>query len=85
MAYETTNPPKCILSGFGGSASIWQYTDGDAHTDVDASGYFTDGGALGMEVGDVVYVQNSSGYTTTLHSVSAVSAGAATISAAVLA
>lgn len=85
MAYETSNPPKCVLSGFGGSASIWVYTDGDAHGDVDASGYFTNGAKLGMKVGDIVFVQNTTGYTTTLHSVSAVASGAATISAAVLA
>jgi hypothetical protein len=85
MAYETTNPPKCIVSSIGGAAAIWVYTDGDAHTDVDASGYFTNGGKLGMKVGDVVIVQNTSGYTTTTHSVSAVSSGAATVSSAVLA
>lgn len=86
MAYETSNPPKCILAGIGAGPSTWVYTDGDAHTDVDATGYFTNGSKLGMKVGDLVFVQNTTGYTTTLHSVSAVSgAGAATISAAVLA
>jgi hypothetical protein len=85
MAYETTNPPKCVLSGFGGSASIFVYTDGDAHTAVDEAGYFTNGKLLGMKVGDIVYVQNTTGYTTTLHSVSVVSGDAATVSAAVLA
>lgn len=86
MAYETSNPPKCILHGIGGGPSIWVYADGDAHTDVDATDYFTNGLELGMKVGDVVIVQNTTGYTTTLHSVSAVDAdGNATISAAVLA
>lgn len=85
MAYETSNPPKCILAGIGSGPSTWVYTDGDIHTDVDATGYFTNGAKLGMKVGDLVFVQNTSGYTTTLHSVSGVSSGAATISAAVLA
>lgn len=85
MAYEVANSPKCVVHGIGSGPSIWVYTDGDAHTDVDAAGYFTNAGKLGMKVGDIVYVQNTTGYTTTLHSVSAVTAGAATISAAVLA
>jgi len=85
MAYETSNSPKCLVVGIGSGPSIWVYTDGDAHADVDAAGYFTNAGKLGMKVGDIVYVQNTTGYTTTLHSVSAVSNGAATISAAVLA
>ena len=43
MAYVTTNPPKCVVPGFGGSASIWIYNSADVHTDVDATDYFTDG------------------------------------------
>ncbi|MCF6118534.1 MULTISPECIES: hypothetical protein [Mesorhizobium] len=86
MAYEVTNGPKCILSGFGGSPSIWVYNDGDAHGTVDGTDYFTDAKELGMKVGDLVFVQLTSDYTTTLHSVSAVDAdGNGTISAAVLA
>ncbi|HEV2898848.1 MAG TPA: hypothetical protein VGX71_13630 [Pseudaminobacter sp.] len=86
MAYETSNPPKCVLSGFGGSASLYVYTDGDAHGTVSGAAYFANGKDLGMKIGDVVIVQNTTGYTTTTHSVSAVSAaGAATVSAAVLA
>jgi hypothetical protein len=87
MAYVTTNSPKCILSGFGGSPSIFVYTSGDAHTIVDDAGYFTNGKAIGMKLGDIVYVVNdtAAAYTATLHAVSVVSAaGAVTISAAVL-
>ena len=86
MAYEVTNSPKCIVHGIGGGPSVWVYADGDAHGDVDATDYFTNGKKLGMKAGDLVFVQNTTGYTTTLHSVSAVDAdGNATISAAVLA
>lgn len=85
MAYEVSNPPKCVSPNIGSGPATWVYTDGDAHADVDAAGYFTNGSKLGMKVGDIVFVQNTTGYTTTLHSVSAVTAGAATISAAVLA
>lgn len=87
MAYETTNPPKKIGGGIGASGpQIWIYIDGDAHGDVDATDYFTDGRDRGMRVGDIVFVVNTSGYTVTTHAVSVVdSDGNATISAAVLA
>lgn len=87
MAYATTNPPKCVVTGFGGGPQIWIYASTDPHGTVEGAGYFTNGAALGMRVGDVVVVQDTDTgtYNTTIHSVSAVSAGAATINAAVLA
>jgi hypothetical protein len=85
MAYEVTNPPRCIVpAGITGPA-IFYYFDGDAHGTVDGSGYFTDGTKYGMKLGDIVYVVNSSDYTITTHAVSVVSGTAVTISAAVLA
>lgn len=86
MAYATSNPPKAIAAGIGGGNTTWRYASADAHATVSGAGYFSNGDALGMKVGDIVFVQNTTGYTTTLHSVSAVTAGgAATVSAAVLA
>lgn len=55
MAYVTTNPPKLLLGAFNGAGpSIWSYSSTDNAAAVDASGYITNGGALGMKVGDVV-------------------------------
>lgn len=88
MAYATTNPPKLLVSGLGGTQpSLWVYTSTDVHTDVDAADYFSNGDALGMKVGDVVLVSKSSATIgTTIHYVSAVTAGgAATVAAAILA
>lgn len=85
MAYSPLNPPKCVGPNLGSAPAVWVYTSADAHGDVDAAGYFADGSTLGMKVGDVVIVQTTPGYATTLHSVSAVANGAATIAAAVLA
>lgn len=85
MAYSPSNPPKCVAPNLGSAPAVWVYTSADAHGDVDAAGYFSDGSDLGMKVGDVVFVQTTPGYATTLHSVSAVTNGAATIAAAVLA
>lgn len=83
MAYATTNPPQLVAQPIAGG-SVWRYSSTDVHTDVDASGYFTNGAALGMKVGDVVFVvETDNSYAQTTHSVTAVTAGgAATISAA---
>jgi hypothetical protein len=68
-------------------SALWTYVSADVHTDVDASGYFTNGDALGMKVNDTVIVtKNTATVGATLHTVTAVTAnGAATVSAAILA
>ena len=88
MAYATTNPPfKTGGSGIGGANAnnIWHYNSEDVSTDVDASGYFTNGYDLGMKVGDVVHViETDNTYLLTIHSVTVVTAGgAATVSGAI--
>lgn len=85
MAYATTNPPECIAQAIAGP-SQWVYVSTDAHTDVDATGYFTNGSDLGMKVNDFVYVNDSDAVSGTMHIVTAVTAGgAATVSVATLA
>lgn len=86
MAYSTSNPPKRIAGGISGP-QLWIYNSTDVHTDVDASGYFTNGAALGMKVGDHVIVGKSTATIgSTLHYVTTVTAGgAATVAAAILA
>lgn len=89
MAYSTSAPPVKLVDGImgGGAAGrgggIWYYASTDQDSDVDASGYFTNGDALGMKVGDVVFVvETDNSYLVTLMSVSAVTAGgAATVTA----
>lgn len=54
MAYETSNPPRIMISGVGGGVNWWSYADADAATVVRVSGYITNGDALGMKVGDIV-------------------------------
>ena len=88
MAYATTNPPKQMVTGMGsGQPSLWVYTSTDIHTDVDAADYFSNGDDLGMRVGDVMFVSKSDATIgTTIHYVSAVTAGgAATVAGAILA
>lgn len=87
MSYATTNPPKLIGGGVGGTQRLWLYSSEDVHTDVDASGYFTNGDALGMKVNDVMIVSKTTATVgATVHTVSVVTAGgAATIAPAILA
>ena len=84
MSYSTSNPPALkSTSPLTGAGQTWVYRSTDVATDVDASGYFTNGKALGMKVGDIVEVCDTDTSTTmTLHRVTAVDAttGAATVS-----
>lgn len=84
MAYSTSSPPQCLVPRVGSGAALWYYVSTDAHTDVDASGYFTNGEALGMKVNDVVLVVDSDAVSGTIHVVTAVST-TATVSVATLA
>lgn len=83
MTYATSNPPMLSPAGpLTGPGKTWIYRSTDAATDVDASGYFTNGDDLGMEVGDLVQVTDTDDNSTTLHRVTTVTAGgAATVSA----
>ena len=67
MAYATTNPPVKVAGTI--AKSVWHYASEDVHTDVDASGYFTNGDALGMKVNDIVFVVKTTATVgATLHS-----------------
>ena len=88
MAYvaATAQPIALTPRTGGGGPVLWAYTSTDVHTDVDATDYFANGDALGMEVGDIVLVSKSTATIgTTVHYVTTVTAGgAATIAAAIL-
>lgn len=73
MAYATTNPPRLMVPSLGGGPQLWAYSSTDVVGDVDASGYFTNGEALGMRVGDMVWVYDSTTPLCTVCWVSAVS------------
>jgi len=83
MSYSTSNPPVLIGGPLTGAGQRWHYRSTDVATDVDASGYFTNGHALGMRVGDIMTVEDTDTgpNTITIHRVTAVTAGgAATVS-----
>ena len=79
MAYSTENPPAKIAEAVNGAGSLWMYKDGDAIAAVDAAGYFSNAGDLGMEVGDFVFIIDTTNNLSSLGHVSAISSGAATV------
>ena len=75
MPYATTNPPSKISSGpIAGAGQIWYYSSTDALAAVNTAGYITNGGELGMKVGDTVTVNDSTTPLTSLHRVITVNA-----------
>lgn len=83
MSYATSGL-ILLVPGVSSGPSVWYYKSNDAHTDVDASGYFTDATDRGIKDNDIVIVVDEDTATTTIHHVSGVSSGAATIAAATL-
>lgn len=80
MAYSTSAPPVLVIpSRDGSTAAIWAYASADAISVVGGSGYFTNASNLGMKLGDIVIVRETdNSYGSSIHSVSAISSGAAT-------
>lgn len=77
---------KMLIPRMGSGPAVFYYSTTDAHTDVDAAAYFTDGEAYGMKENDIVFVVDTDTDTCTLHHVTEITAaGAATIGAATLA
>lgn len=77
MAYSTSNPPRLVGSDLTGTFQIWVYRSTDTASTVDDANYITNGGSLGMKVGDIVYVTDTdaSPVITTVHQVSATGDG----------
>lgn len=80
MAYANTG---LHLTGgaLSGGPRVWLYTSADAHTDVDAAGYFSDGADFGLTANDAIIVVDTNTPTCTIHHVlNATSITAATLS-----
>jgi hypothetical protein len=81
MTYDNAGL-RCLVPGIGGGPSLWYYSHAtDAHGDIDAAGYFSDGATFGMKANDVMIVMDIDTATVTIHRVSS----ATTIDAATLA
>lgn len=74
MAYSTSAPPQLINQAMNG-IRMWFHTSADDTAAVDASGFITNGGDLGMKVNDIVYHKDSTTDATalTMHKVVTVS------------
>ena len=79
MAYSTASPPNCLTNRVGGGGALWHYSSADVDSDVDATGYFTNGNDLGMRVGDVVFVFDTAGVCTPMFVSVSTAGGAATV------
>lgn len=78
MAYSTSTPPRLVLGNIGSSGvQLWDYRSLDGAATVDAANYITNGGSLGMRVGDIVFVTDTdaSPVIVTMHQVSATGDG----------
>jgi hypothetical protein len=77
MSYSTSLPPALISQGIGGTFKVWSYRSTDGAATVDTANYVTNGGDLGLGVGEVMYVTDTdaSPVITTLHQVSATGNG----------
>lgn len=78
MAYATTNPPALLVEKIGGSGSVWLYKSTDDDATVNGASYFTNGVTLGMAVGDIVLVIDTTTPKGSFHFVTSVSGAAAT-------
>lgn len=74
MAYSTSTPPRLKANGgLYGAGQTWTYSTADTAATVDTSGYFSNGGDLGMKVGDIVEVTVTGTGVITTHRVVSVS------------
>lgn len=78
MAYSTSNPPVCLAQPVGGAGpSLWHYSSADSVATVTAAGYFSNGDALGMKVGDFVLIDDTNVGDGGIAKVTSVAAGGA--------
>lgn len=78
MAYATTNPPALLADKIGGNGSVWLYKSADDDATTNGAGYYTNGVPLGMAVGDIVFVIDTTTPKGSFHYVASVSGDAAT-------
>lgn len=79
MAYVTTNPPNKIADALAGGPTLWLYKSADAKATVIAASYITNAVDLGMKVGDLVLISDTTTPLSSLTIVSAVAAAGSTL------
>ena len=79
MAYSTNNPPSLVADRIGGGGSLWLYKSADDDATVNGAGYVSNAGALGMAVGDLVLVIDTTTPKGSFHFVASLALGASTL------
>lgn len=79
MSYATTNPPAKVTDTLTGGPQMWIYSSTDDDNTVIAASYITNAQALGMRVGDLVYIWDSTTPKGSLAYVSAVASTGSTM------
>jgi hypothetical protein len=69
MSYSTSSPPTLVVSTIGNQGqALWFLQGADPVATVQVTGYISNGGDLGMKVGDLVtYYDTNLGITSTLN------------------
>jgi hypothetical protein len=79
MAYNVANPPRLMVPAMNATGpQIWSYTSTDDDATTNGASYYSDGVSLGMRVGDIVLVTDTTTPKVSLHGVASVTATAAT-------
>lgn len=83
MSYSSTNPPALVSQRIAGGPALWIYkSTSDASIDALGSGYYANGEALGMRVGDAVLAISNTAGTSLSFSLTCISSISSTGSAA---
>jgi hypothetical protein len=69
MAAYVPGALNCMIPRIGAGPALWTYESADAHGDVDAVGYFSDGADKGMVLNDLMCVVDTATATITWHRV----------------
>lgn len=85
MAYVTTNPPQVLVPSIGARPTIWSYESADVDSVVNGAGYITDALELGMKIGDMVWVFDTTTPLGSVHYVLSFTASAANLGFAAVA
>jgi len=77
MSYSTSNPPTLLVPSIGNKPALWAYQSTHTSTETLASNFFSNGAGLGMKVGDLVLVTNTTSAVPYFTGVSTVNASSA--------
>lgn len=69
MSYSTSSPPALLSQTVAGTRKVWIYSSADAAATIDASGYFTNGYALGMRDGDLLLAYDTGNKIWSAHTI----------------